>query len=251
MSEGDMLKPSGEYYWDGGLVTLAVKGRLFRVPQHRFSQQSEVFRELFRLPQEKSTVNCGEGAGDQNPIHLPVPDDVTADGFEAFLRELYPHHSSPSKSESRGLEEWKAIMKLSSLWFFDDIRNAAISQLDRWLQGEQAAAQAVLLGRAYQIKSWLVKGYLALTNREGSITNEEVGLLGWETAADIFRLREQALRGASEKFEQCQYGCDNHKVKLQYYCEWDGLVELDGLGAWACVSENQISELLDKELESM
>ena len=65
---------------------LQVENRLFRIPQALLSNNSEVFVDMFRLPQGLDKVP--EGSSDTNPII--VPSGITVDEFQYFMRVLLP-----------------------------------------------------------------------------------------------------------------------------------------------------------------
>jgi len=65
---------------------LQVENRLFRIPQALLSNNSEVFVDMFRLPQ--GLDNVPEGSSDTNPII--VPSGITVDEFQYFMRVLLP-----------------------------------------------------------------------------------------------------------------------------------------------------------------
>jgi len=68
-----------EMYYD------QVENKLFRVPTHAFTTQSEFFETMFSLPQVNPDI---EGESERNPIKLPL--DIRAEDFKNFLKLLYP-----------------------------------------------------------------------------------------------------------------------------------------------------------------
>jgi hypothetical protein len=62
-----------------------VEDSLFRVPRHHFQDNSEVFKDMFSLPQGSQTTE--EGNSDANPIKL---EGISALEFASLLRALYP-----------------------------------------------------------------------------------------------------------------------------------------------------------------
>jgi hypothetical protein len=61
-----------------------VEDKLYRVPRHGFTQNSDVFEDMFTLPQSSDGA---EGQSDSNPIVLP---SCTQSEFESLLEVLYP-----------------------------------------------------------------------------------------------------------------------------------------------------------------
>jgi len=77
-----------ELYIEGDFVVLALGPRpiLLRVPRSTLTTHSEIFRDMFSLPESNDGVGT-EGTTDQNPISLP-------DDPEAFIFVLKLYHHS-------------------------------------------------------------------------------------------------------------------------------------------------------------
>lgn len=181
-----------QYYLDGSLVTFLVKGRLFRIPQY-FLRQSPVFNQMFSLPPTAHP----EGITDDNPIHLPLPEDVSLDGFVAFLKVIYPLEIPPVEPE--GFQDWKAILQLASLWEFDSIQTLAFSKLDMYSGLGTHALDCIRLGREFDRESWIIQGYHNFIRRDLPPSNEEAAVLEWPVAAELFRIREMVLSGQAPR----------------------------------------------------
>ena len=67
---------------------MEVEGTLFRVPRHPFEQESEVFRDMFRLPIPKDSVP--DGCNDSRPLRL---DGILKKDFRPLLRVMFPTYA--------------------------------------------------------------------------------------------------------------------------------------------------------------
>jgi hypothetical protein len=65
-----------------------VEDVLFRVPTHRFINESDFFAKVFSVPQSNTKGADSEGSSECNPIKLPG--DVRSKDFKNFLKLLYP-----------------------------------------------------------------------------------------------------------------------------------------------------------------
>ena len=66
-------------------LNLQVENTLFRVPRHRFEQESDVFRDMFQLPVAENTIP--DGYSDEQPLRL---DGVAKEDFRQLLRVMFP-----------------------------------------------------------------------------------------------------------------------------------------------------------------
>lgn len=155
---------------------------LFKVPRHYFEKSSGVFGDLFTLPLGD---NEAEGSSDKNPIRL---ESISHIDFQRLLMIIYPVDTSRITINQ---EEWTSVLKLSTQWEFEDIRKKAIAELSKI---EMSAVDKVMLARSYRVGSWLLDGYMALVKRETTLSFEEAGKLGFETAFRICQQREQTFR---------------------------------------------------------
>jgi hypothetical protein len=60
---------------------------LFRVPTHRFINESKIFAELFSVPHSNAEGADSEGSSECNPIRLQ---GVRSKDFKSFVKLLYP-----------------------------------------------------------------------------------------------------------------------------------------------------------------
>ncbi|OJT07484.1 hypothetical protein TRAPUB_1669 [Trametes pubescens] len=92
------------------------------------------------------------------------------------------------------MEDWMLVLKLTTMWRFDDLRRTAISTLTQHVQKSDPVTW-LCLARQYNVGDWLSPSLLALVKREMPMQMEDVGPLGVETVVKIAELREGAARG--------------------------------------------------------
>ncbi|THU77833.1 hypothetical protein K435DRAFT_595972, partial [Dendrothele bispora CBS 962.96] len=158
-----------------------VEGCLFRVPRFHFETSSEVFRDMFTLPQ---TGKQEEGDSDANPIKL---EGIKAADFECLLKVLYPRQA-PTTEDQIPEHEWISVLKLTTLWRFLDFRRLAIDKLSS--RSMTHASDRVVLGKQYYVYIWLRSGYVDLVKQSQELSMEDVEKIGHLTAVQILRLRE-------------------------------------------------------------
>jgi len=88
------------------------------------------------------------------------------------------------------VEEWTAVLKLSTMWDFSHVRKLAIKELSNIAMNP---VNRILLGRQYTLQTWLFAGYEELAKRTEPISIGEAERLGWDTAILIFQIREESL----------------------------------------------------------
>lgn len=86
----------------------------------------------------------------------------------------------------RGFE---AILRLSTMWEFDAVREYAIRTITTW-RDEVSPATLIRLGLAYGVSDWLVPAYTQLCRRSMSISLEEGLELGMRVTVGLGKLRE-------------------------------------------------------------
>jgi hypothetical protein len=95
-------------------------------------------------------------------------------------------------------EEWLSVLKLSTIWAFDEIRKKAIAELSKI---NMDTVDKVILARTYSVGDWLYEGYTALVKREAGLSSEEAERLGYETAFRLCQRRENTFRKTHRSFE--------------------------------------------------
>ncbi|KAJ2915774.1 hypothetical protein MD484_g4629, partial [Candolleomyces efflorescens] len=172
-----------EHYWD--FVTFLVQGHLFRVPKYRFVEESEHFCKEYDLD-----FKLEKEYGVEDPHIDVVQLDVDVNDFRAFLKVLYPRNGD--SDASLGLEQWKAVLRLSSKWFFNDVRQRAIAAVNAI---DVSLLERIEMAREHHVSAWLLDGYRKLASRSEPITVEEAESLGLRKAILLCGLRERYTGG--------------------------------------------------------
>ncbi|KAJ7212851.1 hypothetical protein C8J57DRAFT_1097070, partial [Mycena rebaudengoi] len=163
-----------------------IENRLFKVPQHHFERGAEIFAAAWTLPVADGVES--EVGSDQNPIKL---EGISVVDFQRLLRVMYPLKIS-GDTMSKSKEVWISVLKLSTLWYFSDIRALAIKELDsHFLSPTRDNVEIILLARTYDVSSWLRSAYTDFVD-EG-LPLEDAERIGWETAARIYKARETLM----------------------------------------------------------
>lgn len=92
-------------------------------------------------------------------------------------------------------EEWISVLKLSTLWEFDHIRDKAITEVSKQWR-KSAILDKIALARKCKVSRWLLEGYVELVKQEQPPAENEVDALGYVAVYRIFRLREESYRKA-------------------------------------------------------
>ncbi|KAI6095252.1 hypothetical protein EV401DRAFT_2062470 [Pisolithus croceorrhizus] len=171
-------------------VTFLVEDSLFKVPREPFEKESEVFCDMFSLPQGSSVVV--EGTGDENPIRI---DRTSKDDFEQLLKALLhrlavncSRRSIEAPNLPHGIEQWTSVLKLSTAWNFERLRQAAIDALT---ESGIGAVDRVVLSQRYYIKNWLLPALNELARRPEPIILEEAQRMGIDIALKLASVRER------------------------------------------------------------
>ncbi|KAF6742934.1 hypothetical protein DFP72DRAFT_829228 [Ephemerocybe angulata] len=132
-----------------------------------------------------------EGATDDHPIELV---GYKKCDFATLLRALYPSYEDViSGGFAFSEEEWISVLKLSTIWGIQKLRDQSIDKLSGI-----SPLQKVTLGRAYQVRKWLLDG-ISECVRGRSKTADALLTPGLETAFKILWIRDQCatLHGLS------------------------------------------------------
>ncbi|KAH6908549.1 hypothetical protein BKA70DRAFT_272301 [Coprinopsis sp. MPI-PUGE-AT-0042] len=194
-----------------------VEKKLYSIPTSFLKQQSEVFSGMFSLD------NSSEGMSDDRPIVLA---GYKSADFDRFLKVLIPQPLAPSPP-ILSKEEWISTLKLATIWEMSKIRKAAIEKLSDL---KIPAIERVALAREYHVAAWLQEGVITLATEAHTTKVEEMAtVLGWETTARIFMIRDSVLRTALPSV-------DEHYVKTSrlicIYCgatptgPWGSILQL-------------------------
>jgi len=164
-------------------VVFLVEGCLFKVPRTYFERDSEVFCGLFQLPVAQNVPV--DGSNDQQPLRL---EGIKEDDFRQLLKVMYPRHAG--QQDAMSSTEWTSVLKLSTMWSFDDLRDLAILNMS---QLSIDPIERAALAKEYSIDEWLLPALNELAQREEPIGIEEARRLGWETALQIAAVRESFI----------------------------------------------------------
>lgn len=118
-------------------------------------------------------------------------------------------------------QEWISVLKLSTMWEFTELRERAKQELSK--QGmEMETVQKIECGRKYEIKEWVLEGYIALLRRSEIASDEEAERLGWKTVVKLYRLRDECFstsQSESDNLEDRCCHCDSDfRDDSNYYC---------------------------------
>ncbi|TFK74667.1 hypothetical protein BDN72DRAFT_833194 [Pluteus cervinus] len=182
LSKSSCVKPENYAFRQ---ITFLVEGCLFRVPRLYFERESEFFRTTFQLPQESGRALDGDS--DEQPFRL---DDVKKADFKALLGIMYPKNFQ-SLPIAFTVDQWTSVLKLSTMWEFDKIRNLSIERLKAQLSDP---IQKLVLARRYEIESWKLPAIRKLVERRDPITLREGMAIGIEAALKIASIRECCCR---------------------------------------------------------
>lgn len=128
---------------------------------------------------------------------LPAPFSFTL----SIPHRAYTHLSSGySSSRTLTQPQWVSVLRLSTMWFFKDLRERSITELSKLVSGPTAR---IVLARKYNIPGWTEPALCALAQQEQPLSAQDLEALGWETAAKLFQIRESVVFSGS-----CTCGCN-------------------------------------------
>ncbi|KAI6097977.1 hypothetical protein EDD16DRAFT_1769416 [Pisolithus croceorrhizus] len=175
-------------------VTFLVEDSLFKVSREPFEKESEVFCDMFSLPQGSSVVV--EGTSDENAIRI---DRTSKDDFEQLLKALLHRKYGSQPNLPHGIEQWTSVLKLSTAWNFERLRQAAIDALT---ESGIGAVDRVVLSQRYYIKNWLLPALNELARRPEPIILEEAQRMGIDIALKLASVRERVtIRSTFSAYE--------------------------------------------------
>ncbi|KLO09621.1 hypothetical protein SCHPADRAFT_943486 [Schizopora paradoxa] len=174
-----------DFVRDDEFYMTLVQNVHFRVPVEAFEDRSEIFRDMFALPNDSE-----EGRSDDMPIVL---EGIEVDDFKALLRFLYPKERASAVRLSQ--KEWMGIHTLAHMWGFEEARKASKAFL---IDMEDSIAKIEIASR-YDYDDWLRKAYEELSKRPDPLSIEEVHRIGVhvEAAFHIAQIREDRLKALS------------------------------------------------------
>ncbi|KAI0656888.1 hypothetical protein C8Q70DRAFT_920440 [Cubamyces menziesii] len=172
-----------DYRFYSDHIVIQVENRLYKVPKRKFVDGSEVFRDMFALPTDSTTV---EGQTDERPIVL---ENIKKDEFQQLLHAILYGPSYEEQKEPT-MEDWISVLKLTAMWQFTKLRRVAIDKLTPLLKAADIPVRWLGLARQYDVHEWLFPALHALARRVQPIQLEEVESLGIATVIKMAEVRE-------------------------------------------------------------
>ncbi|RXW12270.1 hypothetical protein EST38_g13585 [Candolleomyces aberdarensis] len=178
------------------VVFFKVEDTIFQVPTRRFTENSEVFANMFLIPQAGDAESV-EGSDKEHPIVL---DGYEATDFRALMKVLYPALNDViSGLCTLKKDEWVGVLNLSTRWQMKLIREHAIENLSKM---SLTSFEKVTFARAHKVAKWLKEGLNEIVAQEESLESDELkSQLGLETAFRLMWIQNQSLKGTQSRFD--------------------------------------------------
>ncbi|KAI6131159.1 hypothetical protein EDD16DRAFT_967606 [Pisolithus croceorrhizus] len=154
-----------------------------RVQENRLRKSQKYSATCFRC--RRVAVLSLEGTSDENPIRI---DRTSKDDFEQLLKALLHRKYGSQPNLPHGIEQWTSVLKLSTAWNFERLRQAAINALT---ESGISTVDRVVLSQRYYIKNWLLPALNELARRPEPITLEEAQRMGIDIALKLASVRER------------------------------------------------------------
>ncbi|KAG8917517.1 hypothetical protein FRC02_003067 [Tulasnella sp. 418] len=167
-------------YYSGELIVLQVDETLYHVEKLVLCQ-FDTFRDMFEGASPHN-LDPSEGASDDNPIILQGITRFEMDSLVSVLSARW--YKGDPKVE---IENWKAILHLSTMWEFGSLRDLAIRKIEHL---KVPALDSLLLATKCRVTQWLKPAYVELCSRSAPISDQEAELLGLPVLAALCRIRE-------------------------------------------------------------
>ncbi|KAF8910804.1 hypothetical protein CPB85DRAFT_1164980, partial [Mucidula mucida] len=168
--ETSLPSRSPTFYWD--FVIFKVQDKLYKVPKHVFEKSSEVFSDMFSIPQS-ADVTVREGISDEHPITLTL---VESTHFEALLNALLVDTRYTNYADvGLGRQQWLWVLELANMWRMVNMRRLAITQLSNM---KLTDVDRIVYGHKLAVADWLLTGYRDIASRTVVINADDVKLLG-------------------------------------------------------------------------
>jgi hypothetical protein len=131
-------------------------------------------------------------------------------------------------------DEWLSVLKLSSIWGFHAVKNAAVEKLSDFALDDPILK--IIVAKKYDVASWFIPGMNMLAQRKDPLTYEEVSrfkeLGSMEFVLDfslkISRVREAAVTCSSPlpAVSDTGYACSSlycYSHSAYSTCRYDGV----------------------------
>ncbi|KAF5354437.1 hypothetical protein D9757_014719 [Collybiopsis confluens] len=180
LSTGRSVKINSAFYFD--FVVFQVEQVLYKLPRHRFTEESSVFADMFALPQGAEKLT--EGSDNDNPIRL---EQTQRKDWDCLLKLLF-HRNQPGLLEPNfSFDEWVSVLSLATRWEMNFIRETAIERIARFTN----SAKKIAVARQYQVYRIILPSLVVLVGRTEPLSASEAADLGLECAMKIFSIRER------------------------------------------------------------
>jgi len=163
------------------------------VHKYYLERDSEVFRDLFRVPTPPNQPV--EGKTEENPIRL---EGVLSTDFERFLTVLYPRIGHDDLSEP---DEWASVLCVADMYAFDDVRRLAIWRLEFLA----SPLDKLVIGHRYGIRDFVLVGYRDLCEREQPLRSTELERLDLEDVFLLTAKREELASARRSRLSDYSY----------------------------------------------
>ncbi|KAI0088337.1 hypothetical protein BDY19DRAFT_950387 [Irpex rosettiformis] len=180
-TSSDTQSHDPDFYFNDELAVFLVERRLFKVHRYFLVRDSEFFRGMFACPTPPGEEP--EGTSDSRPISLH---GVTHHEFRCLLRFFYDSMYRPSIIT---LQDWIALLSISTRYVFDNIRELAISEISKQMIDP---VTKITLANRYHVPQWLSPAFLELCKRVEPLQDPEAEALGLRSVVRIARARELA-----------------------------------------------------------
>ena len=107
-----------------------------------------------------------------------------------------------SRREELSPLDWASILKLSTLWQFEEVRRTAIENLTP--SKSHDPIQTILLAKVYNVTQWYASGLRSLVERKDLLTVDEVNQLGLELGLKVTQMhgKVEGFKIAESRFNQ-------------------------------------------------
>jgi len=92
------------------------------------------------------------------------------------------------------MPEWISVLKLSTMWHFQKIREFAIQKMAPLV----GVDEKVILAQKYRITEWLLPALDKWTQQSTSITHKDVDRMGLDFILKIVEARDQYMKSCSK-----------------------------------------------------
>ncbi|KAJ2936339.1 hypothetical protein H1R20_g755, partial [Candolleomyces eurysporus] len=194
-AEGASTVTRGKFYTeDTQFVIFQAENVLHQVPRYALVKHSEMFRDMFQLPQPvqvddgngsgRAVSSSTEGSSDENPIR--IPECFTNFEFESLLEIIY---STGESLKTLSKEQLIAALKLAFHW---EMHKVVSNIVDYTTRLDLTPKEKLLLGKRYKIPHFLKEGFFHFIDPvEYKPTVEDAEALGWDTIGQILLMRER------------------------------------------------------------